>query len=106
MPKHPILVVIVLFILSCSSDSDRLEFTPVSNIIILDNGNNNDGSDIEINFDKQLSPQGIKEYRVFLIPSSMSTGFDIEAAEELTPELYTAAGYSCLLYTSPSPRDA
>ncbi len=83
MPKRPILVVIILLILSCSSDNDRLEFTPVSNVIVLDNGNNNDGSDIEINFDKQLSPQGIEEYRVFLIPSSLSTGFDIKAAEEL-----------------------
>ena len=94
MPKHPILIVIILFILSYISDKVRLEFTPVSNIIVLDNGNNNDGSDIEINFDKQLSPKGIEEYRVFLIPSSLSTRFDIEAAEELNSELYTAARYS------------
>ena len=94
MFKYLFLLFIIISLLSCSSNSNRAEFIPIKNIVILDNGNTGNGSDIEINFDKQLSPQGILEYRVYLIPTELSTSFDIETVEDLGPELYTSSQYA------------
>ena len=94
MAVRVLFILLFTFLLSCSGDEDKLELTTISNIIILDNGNEGTGADIEVNFSKQLSPQGISEYRVFLIPSNSAGTLDIATALELNEELYTSAEYS------------
>lgn len=73
-----------LFQSACSDTASEESLIPlanVSDIVILDNSNNGDGSDIEVNFDKQTETTDIREYRVFLTKVSAAGSFDMITAQ-------------------------
>jgi len=78
------------FMAACGNDEAPTPIDLISEIIISDNSNNGNGSDIEVNFSKQLSTNQIKEYRIFAIKATKAAGFSIEQANSIDPERYTS----------------
>ncbi|MDW3647097.1 MAG: SMP-30/gluconolactonase/LRE family protein [Bacteroidia bacterium] len=94
--KHaPQLLLLLLFIsplifISCEGEvPEPIDFGPVSEIIVMDNGNVGDASDIEVNFNKQLDLQNIAEYRLFALKSNRVANFGLEIAGAMASERYT-----------------
>jgi len=84
-----ILLFPILFI-SCEGEApDPIDFGPVSEIIVMDNGNVGNGSDIEVNFKKQLDLNNIGEFHLFAIKASKATAFSLEMANDMSADRYT-----------------
>lgn len=79
---------ILLVLLSCSEREPLMTIDNVSNIVIADNGNSGDGSDIEVNFKKQIRTQDILEYRIMLIKYENADAFTKSTAASLDETLY------------------
>jgi len=81
-----------LFVLSvfasCSKSEPADSLSNVSKIIVADNGNSGNASDLEINFQKQFDTKNILEYRIFLIKAENLKSFNQEIAEQITDEGY------------------
>ncbi len=85
------LIPLIFFVFSsCSSNEPGPPLYEVSNIVTSDNANNGNASDIEVNFDESTFVENTEEYRVFLIPESGLSSFDLEFALMAGPEMYTA----------------
>jgi len=85
-----VLLLVPFFLINCSREIDPVAIVEISDIIISDHSNNDNGSDIEVNFTKQISTSQIKEYRIFTIKATLSLDFGMEEAIALAPEFYTA----------------
>ncbi|MEL6256883.1 MAG: SMP-30/gluconolactonase/LRE family protein [Bacteroidota bacterium] len=95
--KHaPQLLVLLLFIsplyfFSCEGEApEPVDFGPVSEIVVMDNGNIGNASDIEINFKKQLDLKNIGEYRIFAIKAASASSFTLEMANDMASDRYTS----------------
>jgi len=62
---------------------------PVINILVLDNGNNGNASDIELNFMQQRSTSDVKEYRAIAVKKDQVASFDLAKANGISPDNYT-----------------
>lgn len=62
---------------------------PVINILVLDNGNNGNASDIELNFMQQRSTAEVKEYRAIALKKDQAASFDLAKANGISPDNYT-----------------
>ncbi len=79
-----LIICFTLFQTACSDtavEEPLIALANVSEIVALDNSNSGNGSDIEVNFDKQSETSDIREYRVFLTKTSSASTFDINAAQ-------------------------
>ena len=79
----------------CCSDSgedplifDGPSLEKVKNIVVQDNGNVNDASDIEVNFDEQIDQSNIAEYRVMAIKAESANAFSVDDAVQLSTDRY------------------
>ena len=63
----------------------------ITEIVVSDNGNAGDASDIEVNFKEQSEQSNILEYRVFLVKSENVNSFTVEEALELSANQYQAS---------------
>lgn len=75
---------------SCDSE-DPLPLESIRDIIVADNGNNGDASDIEVFFTKQLDVGGIAEYRAMLIKVDQAGEFSAAQAAAIQAPGYEAA---------------
>ena len=85
--------------MACSSDSPvetpmedtevAVETDAVSNVIISDIGENGNGLDLSVSFDKVAAESKVSEYRIFVIKSASASTFDLAAANSVTSENYT-----------------
>ena len=83
----------------CSSDSpnesrmedaeETVETDAVSNVVIADIGENNNGLDLSVSFDKAADESKVSEYRIFVIKSTTASTFDLATANSVTSENYT-----------------
>ena len=75
-------------IISCSSEEKAPPLEGISDIIVSDNGNQGNGSDLEINFDEQLDQSLISSYRVFVVKAENANSFTTESAESLSSDRF------------------
>lgn len=61
---------------------------PVTNVRASDNGDNGNGSDLNVTFDKSADESRVSEYRVFVVKSSIANQFNLTAANNLTSTYY------------------
>ena len=85
-----VLFVISIIFFSCAEEELGPDLPPVSNILISDNANNGNGSDLEVNFEKQSDETNILEYRVIILKSG-SASLSVEEGLELDINRYTRA---------------
>ena len=82
-------------ILSNPSDEITLEAvgnepsSPATNLTATDNGNNHNGSDLQVAFTKATEEDKVEEYHIMVVPATVSD-FDLEAANLVSSENYTA----------------
>ena len=99
----PIILVLAIVILaiSCQEEVILTQLDGVSEIIALDNGNNGDGSDIEVNFRKQPVSDAVGKYRVLILKNTAASSFTLDQAlsatsnqyeEEITDEVFPLRG--------------
>ena len=88
----------VIFVLSCliscgdMGGGGSVELLQnISNITVDDIGNAGNGSDLEINFEKQNDVSFISEYRIMIIKTSKASSYNIDKAENLADNLYAPA---------------
>jgi len=89
----------IILSMACSSDSPvetpmedtevAVETDAVSNVIISDIGENGNGLDLSVSFDKVAVESKVSEYRIFVIKSASASTFDLAAANSVTSENYT-----------------
>ena len=82
---------LTLFTTCNNSDVDPVPLIPVQDIIVSDNSNSGNTSDIEVNFTKPISTDNIREYRVFLVKSELLDDVNEENIEALTSDRYASA---------------
>ena len=76
----------------CSSDSPmedtevKVETDAVSKVIISDIGENGNGSDLSVSFDKAADESKVSEYRILVIKSASASTFDLETADTVASE--------------------
>lgn len=78
---------IATLLYSCSElepEASLRSLSNISDIIVLDNGNAGDASDIEVNFTKQEKTDEILEYRVFMTKTEVSNTFGLKEAQTST----------------------
>ncbi len=63
---------------------------PVTEVVAYDNNNNNEGSDITIQFKTPDREDLIAEYRCIIAPYKFSVDLDLDSALKLSPEYYKA----------------
>lgn len=103
MSKNPFIIFFVFvlgFLISCgdAESGEGITVLPnITNLTVDDIANNNNGSDIEINFEKQTDLSLISEYRIILIKNSKASNFEIDQAENLASNLYTIAAPSDII---------
>lgn len=85
-----ILLLILAGFISCEENVSPIDLAPVSEIIVADNGNEGNASDIEVNFKKQLDLNPIKEYRLFAVKETKASSFDLTSADALSSDFYTS----------------
>lgn len=84
-------LIITLILTSCANNEDPLPIDLVTDIIVSDNGNEGNASDIEVNFTKQIPTENIREYRVFLVKSSLLNNISEDEINSLTEDRYASA---------------
>ena len=79
-------------ILSAPSTEFSLQYmlNPVTNVISIDNGNNNSSDDIQIAFKSYNNESYLSEYRIFISPEEDASNLTLETALTLSEEYYTA----------------
>ena len=65
---------------------------PVTQLFCVDIGNNNDGRDVHVSFNKIDNEDKVSEYRVMVVPEEQTGGFNIEMANQVAP-----GNYECIL---------
>ena len=83
--------ILLLCIISCQEDVPLIDLDIVSEIVVNDNGNEGNGSDIEVNFRKQPNSEDVGRYRVFVLKDNGSTSFDVNAALDVNQPAYIEA---------------
>ncbi|MCZ6693874.1 MAG: hypothetical protein O6939_08215, partial [Bacteroidetes bacterium] len=89
----PIIGLLLAFFSGCGGDDSGSgttavdEIDPAFNITAVDIANNGNGADIEISFVKP-STTGIAEFRITIVKSSQSGGYDLNTANGVPPGNY------------------
>lgn len=65
---------------------------PVTNVRATDNGDNGNGSDMYVTFDKSADESRVSEYRVFVVKSANAYLFNLTAANNVYAGYYTTVG--------------
>lgn len=81
----------VMVLLSACNGEDPLPLENIREVFGADNGNNGDGSDIEVFFTKQLDFTGIAEYRAMVIKADGAVDFGLAQGASVAADSYVAA---------------
>ncbi|HNS16333.1 MAG TPA: PKD domain-containing protein [Bacteroidales bacterium] len=68
----------------------RTQAKAVTDVFCRDNGNAGDGRDVLVTFPKVSNEDSISEYRVMVVPAQQEEMFDLETADQVGQEHYTA----------------
>ena len=60
------------------------------NVIASDVGNNKNGSDLKVSFDRAIDESKVGEYRVIVVKASDAAGFTLDSARNVAPGNYTS----------------
>ena len=93
------MISLIILGMVCSSDSPNespmddadgsVETEAVSNVLISDVGENGNGLDLSVSFDKATDESKVSEYRIIVIKSTSAPTFDLVTANSVTAENYT-----------------
>ncbi len=83
------LITLSLILSGCFSNEDPEPLETVSDIIVSDNGNHGNGSDIEVNFTKPVDEKYVAEYRILVLKSENIQSFTVGDANNLAPDRFT-----------------
>jgi hypothetical protein len=89
MKINSLLAISTAMILGSSCSDDPIPIEVISQIIISDNANNGNASDIEVNFTKQYNTDQVSEYRILAIKVDKATNFSLDKANAVGPANYT-----------------
>ncbi len=74
---------VLLIIQNCSNDDagpSPIVLETITNLIVTDMGNNGNGTDLQVSFTKVADESNVAEYRIFVIKSTNSSGFNLANA--------------------------
>ncbi|UNK19630.1 stalk domain-containing protein [Paenibacillus sp. N3/727] len=74
--------------------SNNRSVDPVSKVILNDIGDNNDGRDLQVSFERPSDDSNISEYRTFFVKAAKLGNFDLSAANSLYSDRYTVISKS------------
>jgi len=60
----------------------------VTQLFCVDMGNNNDGRDVHVSFNKIDNEEKVSEYRVMIVPEELNTGFNLDSANQVSQGNY------------------
>lgn len=86
-------------ILAGDTTSSNPIASPAANVVATDVGDNLDGSDLEVSFDKAPNESSVSEYRIMVVKNANAAAFDTIAANAVPMANYTTAATTGLNQT-------